>query len=265
LDYTDVAVVVPARLASTRLPEKLLAPVHGRPVLAWTLASLRQLPLPRGRVFVATGDAALADVARAEGVGVLETPGPLPSGSHRVAVASRDLPEAVRWVVNVQGDEPLMTVETVVRVLQARRDDTDLVTAGCRLTAAEWRTPSTVKALVDQTGRALWFSRAPLPHRLAEASDDVVAGFLERSPGVRRHLGIYAFRRARLADWLALPGCAVSEAAGLEQLAALLQGWTVRVADVARPRGPAVDTAVDLEAVRAVLGAPSACFAGTSP
>lgn len=249
----DVAVVVPARLASTRLPDKLLATVGGRPVLAWTLRALQASTLPADRLFVATGDPPLADVARSMGVSVLPTPRDLPSGSHRVAVASTALPAAVSWVVNVQGDEPLLDPHTLEAVVAQCHPPADIVTAVCPLTPDEWRTPSTVKAIVDSTGRALWFTRSPLPHRLASASPTRIASFLASASGPRRHLGLYAFRRDRLEAWLALPPSPMATAAGLEQLAALHAGWHVHTAEVDRPRGPAVDTAADLEAVRAVL------------
>ena len=253
MDWSQVAVVVPARMASTRLPGKLARRLHGVPVLEWTLRALQRLPLPDGHLAVATGDQSLCAIADRLGIPVLPTPADLPSGTHRVAVASQQLPAAARWVVNVQGDEPLIDPEVVQTVLAAILPDDDMATAACPIHAEEWRDPNTVKAIYDRHGRALWFTRAPEPHRLSALDDDALADALHRLPRIRRHLGVYAFRRDRIAEWPDLPACPLASSAGLEQLAALSAGWTIRVATVARPRGPAVDTAADLEAVRTLL------------
>ena len=253
MDWSDVAVVVPARLASTRLPDKLLLPVAGQPVLAWTLRALRTLPLPADQLAVATGDPPLRRLAEDMGVRVIHTPPELPSGTHRVAVASAHLPSSVQWVVNVQGDEPLLD-PSAVRALLAVRDPTvDLLTAACAITPSEWLDPHTVKAVVDHRGRATWFTRAPEPYRLRTLSPEALRTALKPLSQIARHLGIYGFRRDRLEQWLELPPCPLAEAAGLEQLAALSAGWTVHVARVPRPAGPAVDTQADLDAVRAIL------------
>lgn len=250
---SDVAVVVPARRASTRLPDKLLADLGGLPVLARTLQAIVGSRVPRGQVYVATGDPELAAVAARAGVAVLSTPRELPSGSHRVAHACRALPPGVRWVVNVQADEPLLDPTTVDALIDARSPTLHLITAACPLTAEEWRAPHTVKAVVAASGRALWFERAPVPHRLARRPDAEVAAWLATRPHIRRHIGVYAYPRDRLDAWLALPPCPEAEVAGLEQLAPLLAGWAVQVVAVPRPRGPAVDTAADLAAARALF------------
>lgn len=253
MDWSDVAVVVPARLASTRLPDKLLLPVAGQPVLAWTLRALRTLPLPPDQLAVATGDPPLRRLAEEMGVRVLHTPPVLPSGTHRVAVASAQLPSSVRWVVNVQGDEPLLDPSVLHALLSARNPAVDLLTAACAITPSEWLDPHTVKAVVDHRGHAIWFTRAPEPYRLHTLSPEDLRAALAPLSQITRHLGIYGFRRDRLEEWLDLPPCPLAAAAGLEQLAALSAGWTVHVARVPRPAGPAVDTQADLEAVRTII------------
>lgn len=258
MPFSHVAVVVPARLQSTRLPRKLLASVRGRPVLAWTLEALKASHLPPECLFLATADEALAAVARDCGVQVLPTPAEASSGSHRVALASTMLPPRVRWVVNVQGDEPLLDPAALSPILAACEPGADLVTGVCAITPSEWHQPSTVKALVDCTGHARWFSRSPLPHRLSGSDEDTIRAFLAREAGVRRHLGIYAFPRHRLLEWPQLQRTAMASEAGLEQLDALLAGWTVRAVELPRPRGPSVDTAADLEAVRRAWAPPTA-------
>ncbi len=257
MEWSDVAVVVPARLASVRLPEKLRQKVCGQPVLAWTLRSLQALPLPPGQLCVATGDAVLADIARAQSVAVLDTPPDLPSGTHRVAVASRQLPPHIRWVVNVQGDEPLLEPNVVASVLALRAPGADLLTAACPLLPHEWLDPHTVKVVVGSAHRAIWFTRAPEPYRQRDRNPSEQGELLAELPEIQRHLGIYAFERTRLAQWPDLPPCPLAEQAGLEQLAPLLAGWNLRVAAVGRPAGPAVDTAADLQEVRAILTARS--------
>jgi len=262
VDWSEVAVVVPARLESSRLPHKLLQPVAGHPVLSWTLHALKQLPLPPDHLAVATGDPAIQDLAERSGVRVVSTPQELPSGTHRVAVASAHLPPAVRWVMNVQGDEPLIDPATVEAVWSARGPSSDLLTAACPITAEEWLDPHTVKAIVDARGKALWFTRAPEPFRLRELPRAALESALAQLPQIHRHLGIYGFRRDRLEQWLDLPDCPLAHTAALEQLAALSAGWTIQVAKVPRPRGPSVDTAADLDAVRAIL---STCPSESGP
>ena len=258
MDWSEVAVVVPARLASTRLHEKLLQPIAGRPLLARTLDALQTLPLPEGHLAVATGDPPIRRLATQLGVRVLATPRDLPSGTHRVAVASASLPPSVRWVINVQGDEPLLDPAVVHAAMAARTPTADGVTAACPLTESEWLDPDTVKAIVDAHGRAMWFTRAPEPYRLRNLSPADRRPTLAGLPNIQRHLGIYGFRRDKLAQWPMLPDSPLAVASGLEQLAPLAAGWTFQVATVPRPIGPAVDTAADLEAVRSL-------FASTHP
>ena len=129
----------------------------------------------------------------------------LPSGTHRVAVASAQLPSSVQWVVNVQGDEPLLDPSAVRALLSVRDPAVDLLTAACAITPSEWLDPHTVKAVVDHRGRATWFTRAPEPYRLRTLSPDALRTALQPLSQIARHLGIYGFRRDRLEQWLDLP------------------------------------------------------------
>jgi len=249
-----VAVVIPARLASQRLPRKVLADIAGRPLLSWTAAMAGRSCAGPSNVFVATGDAAVEQAALGEGLQVLRTPVDLPSGTARVAWASRLLPEDVRWVINVQADEPLLdpaAIDAVVRVLADGR--WDMATTVCAIAVDEWRSGEVVKAVVDRCGEARWFTRAPVPHRLIDLDDGRLEDALQGLPEVRRHLGVYGFDRSSLLRWGEAGGTAVAALAGLEQLGALSAGWRIGAAFVDRPSGPAVDTPGDLLAVRRAL------------
>ena len=205
------------------------------------------------RVFIATGDEAVAQAARAHSLQVLRTPVELPSGTARVAWAARELPQQVRHVINVQADEPLLDPGAIDQLLQILADGWDMVTTVCAVEVDEWRSSSVVKAVVDQQGEARWFTRAPTPHRLAPQDDETVRAALSAMPEICRHLGVYGFKRSALARWTEVSDSAVARHAGLEQLGALAAGWRIGAARVARPAGPAVDTPADLIKVRAQL------------
>lgn len=249
----SVAVIIPARLASVRLPRKVLAPIAGRPLLWWTADAAARSCVGPGNVFIATGDAAVQVAAEAHGLSVLWTPQELPSGTARVAVAAQQLPARVEKVINVQADEPLLDPAAIDQVVAALAEDWELVTTVCAIEVGEWRSAAVVKAVVDRCGEARWFTRAPVPQRLQSKSDEEVRGELERLPEICRHLGVYGFKRSSLSRWPEASGHPIAELAGLEQLGALSVGWRIGAVNVPRPRGPAVDTPADLDAVRALL------------
>lgn|SRR5690606_25602716 len=250
---SDFTVVIPARYASTRLPGKPLADIGGRPMIAWVHDRARASGA--AEVIVATDDARVAQAARAAGARVELTSGNHASGTDRIAeVAVR-----LRWpdehiVVNVQGDEPLMPPVLITQVaeLLASRPEAAIATLMTPIENDEaLHDPSTAKVIHDRAGRALYFSRAPIPW-----SRDG-----ERPEPVRRHIGLYAYRVRDLKAMSAEPPCALELCERLEQLRALWMGLTIVVADAAAPPGRGVDTEADLEAVRAAVGAAS----GTGP
>lgn len=249
--------VIPARIGSQRLPGKVLADVAGRPLMCWTAEMASRSCVGADNVFIATGDESVAQAALHHHLKVLRTPVDLPSGTARVAWAARQLPEGVRHVINVQADEPLLDPGAINQLLVLLADGWDVVTTVCPIEVAEWRSSSVVKAVVDQRGEARWFTRAPIPHRLATQNDASVRKALAAMPEICRHLGVYGFERSVLARWTEASESAVAEAAGLEQLGALAAGWRMGAARVARPAGPAVDTHVDLQDVRVILGRPT--------
>lgn len=190
------------------------------------------------RVLVATDDLRIADAVRLAGGEAVLTPADLPAGSDRVALVAASLDVDV--ILNVQGDEPLVDPETLDAVVSALdTDGADVATAMAPLAEGEVHETARVKVVTDQRGLALYFSRAPIPH----------------GGPWWVHLGMYAFRKAALARFAALPPSGLERSERLEQLRLLEHGIPVRV--VAVPRSsPSVDTLEDLVRVRALLGDP---------
>jgi len=242
-------VVIPARLAATRLPLKPLADIHGEPMIVHVWR--RAMAAGVGPVLVACAEAAVAEaITRAGGNAVLTRPDH-PSGSDRIfeAVERVDPDRAFDTVVNLQGDLPTIDPAVVRAVLAPLADPAvDIATLAATITIPEERTnPSVVKAVAgfpDAPGaaglriaRALYFSRASVP------SGD--------GP-LYHHIGIYSYRRAALARFVALPPSPLERRERLEQLRALEAGMTIAVARVdVVPLG--VDTPADLERARALL------------
>jgi len=246
VDVARCAVFIPARLASTRLPDKPLAMIHGEPMIVhvWRRAVAAAI----GPVIVASADQSIADAITAVGGrSILTDPG-LPSGSDRVfaALQSLDPSGEIEIVVNVQGDLPTIEPSLIRRALDPLEDPAvDIATLVCPITEPDERTrPSVVKAAVawrpDNTiGRALYFSRAAIPWGDGE---------------LLHHIGLYAYRRAALARFVALPPAPLEQRESLEQLRALEAGMRIDVARVTTvPLG--VDTAEDLARARILLAA----------
>lgn len=240
-------VLIPARLGSTRLPRKALAELGGRALIAWTLG--RAQASGAATVHVATDDEAIATVVRqAGGDAVLTSPKHL-SGTDRLAEAIQHLglpDDAI--VVNLQGDEPLMPPECIRQVagLLEREQSASIATLWEPIESVQqWRDPNVVKLVADGKGRALYFSRAPIPHaRDREWPDDIA----------RRHVGLYAYRAGALRQWPELAASPIEACESLEQLRALDAGWTIISARAARSIPVGIDTPEDLERLRRELG-----------
>jgi 3-deoxy-manno-octulosonate cytidylyltransferase (CMP-KDO synthetase) len=166
----------------------------------------------------------------------------------------RSLPADV--VVNVQGDEPMLDPAGIDAVLEPLLADAELPMATVSLpltTLDDMLSPSVVKVVADAAGDALYFSRSPIPHvRVGPDLRQAAAAAVERGLA-RRHVGLYAFRRAALLRFAALPPAPLEQAEGLEQLRALHHGLRIRVVEMDGAAGAAVDTAEDLERVRSLL------------
>ncbi len=246
-----LAVVIPARLASTRLPKKLLRKIAGRSVLEWTWSRIPRVANLAG-VWIATDSDEIAGEATRFGADVLRT-GPQPSGTDRVGAAIAGLTPRPRWVVNLQGDEPLVDPETISALCAALGSgDDQLVTCAAPIRdVREWCDPSVVKVVCDADGCALYFSRAPIPGAPGATAD---ARFARARDLARVHVGIYGYPVPLLERLLALPPSPLERIESLEQLRALEAGIPMRVVQVG-PQGPSVDTAEDLRRVESILHA----------
>jgi len=237
-------VVIPARLAATRLPDKPLADIHGRPMIAHVVD--RALEADVGPVLVAAAEAAVADAVEAAGGRAVLTDPDLPSGSDRVAAALHEIdPERHHdAVINLQGDLPTIDAAAVRACLAPLADaDVDIATLVAEITDAdEIDDPNVVKAAIAMAdganiGRALYFSRATMP-----------AG---QGP-LFHHIGIYAYRRSALERFITLDPGVLERRERLEQLRALEAGMRIDAARVDTvPLG--VDTPADLERARRLL------------
>ena len=236
--------VIPARWASSRFPGKMLHPVCGRPLLAWVVEQARKARRLEG-VLVATDDSRIMEAAATWGVEVVMTEPALPSGTDRVAAAVRGRP--VDAVVNVQGDEPLIDPDLIDALADAviGVGNWDMATAAAPIREeAERLSPSVVKVVCDATDRALYFSRATIPH----VRDPEDASAVEHW----RHIGVYAYRADFLERLVREPVCALEKAEKLEQLRALHLGARIRVLQTDSV-GVGVDTPEDVPRAEALL------------
>lgn len=219
------AVVVPARIASTRLPEKPLLRETGKYLVEHAVERASRAP-GVARVVVATDDERIVAAVRAFGGEVVRTDPAHPSGTSRCAEVAAGLTEPV--VVNVQGDEPTFEpADLTALATAAARADVDVATLAHPIASAEEAArPSVVKVVLRADGTALYFSRASIPF---DRTKNRVAD------GALAHVGIYAFRRERLLDYVRLPEGMLAGLESLEQLRALEAGWRIVVLPATRP------------------------------
>jgi len=244
--------LIPARLASTRLPRKPLVDIAGLPMVV--RVAMQAARSGARRVVVAADDEAIVGACRAHGVEALMTRRDHASGSDRLAEACVALGlDGDDAVVNVQGDEPLIDPALVARtaaLLDEHRDCVMGTAAHAIDDAADFRNPNVVKVVLDARGRALYFSRAPIPHW----RDAPAAGALPAQPPALRHIGLYAYRAAFLRRFPTLQPAAVEGTEALEQLRVLWHGERIAVHVTDTAPGIGVDTPEDLERVRRLLG-----------
>jgi 3-deoxy-manno-octulosonate cytidylyltransferase (CMP-KDO synthetase) len=234
---------IPARYGSTRFPGKPLALIAGRPMIEHVYERVARA---RGldRVVVLTDDERIAEAVERFGGAWEMTPTDCASGTDRIAFAARRWSEeTVRAVINVQGDEPLIDPEGISALaghLAAHPED-GVVTLATPALAEEMGNPNSVKVVTDRAGRALYFSRSPIPYPRNEG------GFAPL-----KHLGIYGYQRAALLQLAGLPPTPLERSESLEQLRALENGLTLRVLTVARG-SQGVDTEEDRIRVEEIL------------
>jgi 3-deoxy-manno-octulosonate cytidylyltransferase (CMP-KDO synthetase) len=246
----NFTVLIPARLASTRLPNKPLADIAGKPMVV--RVAERAALSGASRVVVAADDESIVSACQAHGVHALLTRREHATGSDRLAEATQLLGLAADdIVVNVQGDEPLIDAQlprAAALLLHARPDCVMSTAAHAIHSEAEFLNPNVVKVVLDARATALYFSRAPIP-----CWRDAAGGALPLEPTALRHIGLYAYRAGFLAAFPQLASAPLERTEALEQLRVLWHGHriAVHVADVAP--GPGVDTPEDLARVRALF------------
>ncbi|MFO8156305.1 MAG: 3-deoxy-manno-octulosonate cytidylyltransferase, partial [Thiohalospira sp.] len=223
------AIVIPARYASSRLPGKPLADLHGKPIIQHVFERARQVPEAE-RVVVATDDERIREVAAGFGAEVVMTDPDHASGTDRLVEVMADVDADL--YVNLQGDEPLIRPGDITLLIRSMADDADaqIGTLCHPVDAREATNPNCVKVVRGANHEALYFSRSPIPY----PRDPEAAHYL-------KHVGIYAFRRPVLAEYSRLPRPAIEQAEGLEQLRLMHAGYRLHAYEVA-PTAPGVDT-----------------------
>ena len=235
-----LAIVIPARYASTRLPGKPLADILGKPMVQHVYERALEVP-GVDTVVIATDDQRVVDAVRGFGGRCVMTSPDHPSGTDRLAEVMRTVDADI--YINLQGDELLVRPADIALLADGMRADSAVqVGTLCHaIDAQEARNPNTVKVVLAANGDALYFSRAAIPF----ARDDAPASYL-------KHVGVYAYRRDVLAAYSALPAAMLEQAEKLEQLRLLAAGLRIRAFQV-EPSGPGVDTPECLARVRALM------------
>jgi 3-deoxy-manno-octulosonate cytidylyltransferase (CMP-KDO synthetase) len=242
---SSVILVIPARYGSTRLAAKALADIHGKPMIQWTYERSRKA---RGidQVLVATDDERIASVVKKFGGDVIMTSSSIQSGTDRVAAVADQVPAEI--YINVQGDEPLIepqAIESALELVKSGRFPMGTVMTSIR-DRSELNDLSVVKVITDSTGRALYFSRLPIPYSRGPLPQ------VGEKWACYRHVGLYVYRRETLMEFRKLPPSPLEKAEILEQLRALENGISIGITEVDFT-SIGVDTQEDLEKVRRIL------------
>lgn len=235
-----VAIVIPARYGSTRLPGKPLAEIAGKPMVQHVYE--RALQVSNAHVvIIATDDERIADAVRAFGGEYIMTSPDHPSGTDRLAEVMTRIDAGI--FINLQGDEPLVRPGDIEKLASGMLADSNInIGTLCHSIAAhEANNPNTVKVVLADNGNALYFSRSPIPY----PRDHEETTYL-------KHVGVYAYRRNILAEYSGLPQPMIERAEKLEQLRLMAAGYCIRAFEI-EPTGPGVDTPDCLEKVRALM------------
>jgi len=263
-----VFAIIPARYSSVRLPGKLLLPIAGKPLILHTLEQAK-LAKNVDEVIVATDDQRIFDIVTQSGNRAVMTSTTHQSGSDRIAEVALDLPEG-SIIVNVQGDEPLISPNTIDRAVKeivecgmrnADSADTrcpDIVTTFEHIESLEeLENPNIVKVVTNEAGRALYFSRSPMPFPREAAlkrngPQSAIVNEPELLKNFKKHTGLYVYRREYLLEFTKMPQTHLEKLEMLEQLRALENGAYIKVVESAA-NSIGVDTAEDLKKVRALV------------
>jgi len=236
----ETAIIIPARYASSRLPGKPLLRATGKYLIEHVYEQARRSGA--GTVIVATDDERIYRAVHSFGGQAVMTRGDHPSGTDRVAEVAAELTADI--IVNLQGDEPLIDPTTLdlLPELLVQDSGADLATLAAPITSLEaWRDPACVKVVCDVRGRALYFSRSPIPF-----VRDGMPDFSQKPPRFLQHLGLYAYRREFLLQLARTPPHPLEEVEKLEQLRVLAAGRAIQVG-IVRHAGRGVDTPADYE------------------
>ena len=257
----NVIAIIPARYASTRLPGKMLLELAGKPLILHTLGQTMKARTV-SRVIVATDDERIFKVVAENGGEVVMTSPDHHSGSDRIAEVAKDTPEG-SIIVNVQGDEPMISPDTVDAAVEALIGDenADIATT-CEPIGSLWEllNGNVVKVVIGDRGYALHFSRSPMPWpreaslRYGGDPNQAIEEEPELLSNFRKHTGLYVYRREYLLKFTKMARTKLEQFEMLEQLRALENGAKIRIVDVDES-SIGVDTAEDLERVRSILEA----------
>lgn len=237
--------VIPSRWGSTRFPGKSLHPICGKPLVQWVVEACQRAK-QLDEVLVATDDQRIADAVAAFGGKAVMTRPDHPSGTDRVAEAANPADDDI--VINIQGDEPLISPDLIDTLAERMKSDTGwaMATAATPIkTMKDLMAPTVVKVVLAQDGGALYFSRLPIPYR-RDGEPDLSSGLY------LRHLGIYAYRGAFLRRFIQEPPCALEKTEKLEQLRALAIGGRIAVIQT-EEQGIGVDTPEDAARIEKIL------------
>lgn len=246
---SELAIIVPCRLESTRFPRKLLHPIRGKPLLRWVAERISE-QMPELPLFFAVDDPLLAAVLEPYGFRTITTDVRHQSGTDRLAQANRTV--GARHVINVQADEPLVSRAQLQALVELIRGEAPLATLATRFRRAEdFANPNQVKVVLSEAGRALYFSRSPMPFARdrAGAVDDAWLAI----HACYKHLGLYAYHAAFLERFPRLPPGRLEQIEKLEQLRALESGAPIAVGLTEDP-SVGVDTPEDAEKFERLLG-----------
>lgn len=237
-EAVKVAAIIPARYASTRFPGKPLALILGKPMIQWTVEGAKKSRLC-SEVIVATDDERIAEAAKMAGARVEMTPSDLPSGSDRINWAARNVECDV--VINVQGDEPLVTGELIDKLADAliHEPNLQMATLAHPLSDEDLHSLNAVKVLLNQRDEAIYFSRLPIPYTRQQPKSSHALIPL-------KHMGMYGYRKKFLQEFCAQGVVPLEESESLEQLRALYMGAAIKVLRVDQPV-IGIDTPADLE------------------
>ena len=262
--------IIPARFASTRLPGKPLLEISGKSMICRVVERVLTAQTV-ARVIVATDDSRVFEAVRSAGHEAVMTRRDHASGTDRLAEVARSIPDS-EIIVNVQGDEPLISAETIERAIAALSADDNCSMATTwepMESAADVLSADVVKVVVDELDRAVYFSRSPVPFpREAVRRHGSIESALSYEPELlstfRKHTGLYVYRRDFLLEFAGWPQSPLERIEALEQLRALEHGAVIKVIEASAP-SIGVDTTEDLERVRAIVAADAARSRESAP